>query len=63
VPREEITEIIKSGNIPLISISLENALDLQVVRCTPYSTPTAISYPKLKCTRGLWKERLSIIDD
>ena len=50
VPREEITEIIKSGDIPLISISLENALDLQVVRCTPYSTPTAISH--------VWSDRL-----
>lgn len=44
VPREEITEIIEAGGIPLISISLENDLDLQVVQCTPYITYTAISH-------------------
>jgi hypothetical protein len=44
VPREEITEIIQSGGIPLISVSLENDLDLQVVQCTPYMTYTAISH-------------------
>ena len=44
VPRERIAEIIKSGGIPLISVSRENDLDLQVVRCTPYTTYTAISH-------------------
>jgi hypothetical protein len=44
VRREEIIEIIQSGGIPLISISLENDLDLQVVQCTPYMTYTAISH-------------------
>lgn len=44
VPREEVIEIIQSGGIPLISISLENDLDLQVVQYTPYITYTAISH-------------------
>jgi hypothetical protein len=44
VPREEITEIIQSGGIPLISMSRENDLDVQVVQCTPYTTYTAISH-------------------
>ncbi len=44
VHREEITEIVQSGGIPLISMSLENDLDLQVVRCTPAMTYTAISH-------------------
>lgn len=45
IPREEIADIIKSGGIPLISLSLgENELDLEVVRCTPYITYTAISH-------------------
>ncbi|KAI9772984.1 MAG: hypothetical protein M1840_008866 [Geoglossum simile] len=44
VPREEIADIIKSGGIPLISMSLDGDLDLKVVRCTPYITYTAISH-------------------
>lgn len=44
VPREKITEIIQSGGIPLISMSLENDRDVQVVECTPYMTYTAISH-------------------
>jgi hypothetical protein len=44
VTRDQIAEIIKSDQIPLISMSLEGDLDLQVVQCTPYTTYTAISH-------------------
>jgi hypothetical protein len=44
VPKEEIADIVKSGGIPLISMSLDDDLDLKVVRCTPYITYTAISH-------------------
>ncbi|KAI9768049.1 MAG: hypothetical protein M1839_004209 [Geoglossum umbratile] len=44
VPKEEITNIIKPGGIPLISMSLKDGLDIKVVRCTPYITYTAISH-------------------
>jgi hypothetical protein len=45
VPREEIAKVIRSGRIPLISMSLEGRdLDLKVVPCTLYITYTAISH-------------------
>ncbi|KAH0556008.1 hypothetical protein GP486_006049 [Trichoglossum hirsutum] len=45
VPKEEIADIIKSGDIPLISLSLGgDDLDLKVVRCTPHVAYTAISH-------------------
>lgn len=44
VPRDQITNIIMSDRIPLISLSLEGDLDLKVVKCTPWTTYTAISH-------------------
>lgn len=40
---EEIAPIIECGQIPLISMNLEGDLDPHVVKCTPYTTYTAIS--------------------
>ncbi|KAJ6099385.1 hypothetical protein N7467_000920 [Penicillium canescens] len=41
---EEVINIIDSGSIPLISLAREGALDLKVVRCTPFIAYTAISH-------------------
>lgn len=35
VPQEEVVEIIQSGGIPLISVSIEGDLDLQVITSSP----------------------------
>lgn len=44
IPVDELIDIIESGSIPLISLSREGPLDLQVVRCTPFIAYTAISH-------------------
>lgn len=41
---QELATIISSGDKPIISVSIEGALDLKVVRCTPYTTYTAVSH-------------------
>jgi hypothetical protein len=43
-PMEEISHIIQSGGIPIISMSVDGPLDFKVVRCTPDTTYTAISH-------------------
>ncbi|GES61977.1 hypothetical protein ATETN484_0006063600 [Aspergillus terreus] len=44
VPIQELIEILESGDIPLVSLSREGELDLQVTRCTPFVPYTAISH-------------------
>ncbi|EFQ96978.1 hypothetical protein MGYG_00022 [Nannizzia gypsea CBS 118893] len=44
VPRRDIITILQTGGIPLVSVSIEGDLDLQVHRFTPYIAYTAISH-------------------
>ncbi|THC98295.1 hypothetical protein EYZ11_002228 [Aspergillus tanneri] len=44
VPINQLIDIIDSRSIPLISLSREGDLDIQVVRCTPFMSYTAISH-------------------
>ncbi|KAJ6436460.1 putative AC9 transposase [Purpureocillium lavendulum] len=40
----ELASIISSGGKPIISVSMDGPLDLKVIRCTPYTTYTAVSH-------------------
>ncbi|KAL4921379.1 hypothetical protein BDW62DRAFT_197956 [Aspergillus aurantiobrunneus] len=44
IPMNDVIGIIDAGDIPLISLSREGDLDLQVVRSTPFNAYTAISH-------------------
>ncbi|RYP48891.1 hypothetical protein DL768_005315 [Monosporascus sp. mg162] len=44
IPYEEVANIIRSGGIPLVSVSIDGALDFKLITCTPYITYTAVSH-------------------